>query len=182
MQAKTVTLHGVYMEVLGLGTLLTGKSGIGKSELALGLIDRGHHLIADDAAEFRIDAGGNLIGTCPAVLQDFLEIRGIGILNIRAMFGEAAIQKQKRLQLIIKLEHFDETGLHTIDRLHGLHTTQEILGLSIPKVTIPVTFSRNLAILVETAVRNQLLRQEGQIAYEEFKNRLHQTLYKPKND
>lgn len=178
MQSSSVTIHGVYMEVLGLGTLLTGKSGIGKSELALGLIDRGHHLIADDAIEFTKDNYGHLIGICPTLLQDFLEIRGIGILNIRAMFGDTAIQKSKRLQLIIKLEHFTEEGLHAIDRLHGMHTTQEILGVTIPEVTIPVTFSRNLAILVETAVRNELLKQEGFIAHEEFKARLHQKLYK----
>lgn len=171
------TLHGVYMEVLGLGALLTGKSGIGKSELALGLIDRGHHLIADDAIEFTKDNNGHLIGTCPTLLQDFLEIRGIGILNIRAMFGDSAIQKSKRLQLIVKLEHFTEKDLHAIDRLHGMHTSQEILGITVPEVTIPVTFSRNLAILVETAVRNELLKQEGYLAHEEFKTRLHQQLY-----
>lgn len=177
MPNNTTTLHGVYMEVLGLGTFLTGKSGIGKSELALGLIDRGHHLIADDAIEFTKDEQGNLIGACPTLLQDFLEIRGIGILNIRAMFGDTAIQKQKRLQLIIRLEHFTEDGLHAIDRLHGLHTTQDILGVTVPEVAIPVTFSRNLAILVETAVRNELLNQEGYIAYEEFKTRLHKAMY-----
>jgi len=178
MNTEFITLHGVYMEVLGLGALLTGKSGIGKSELALGLIDRGHHLIADDAIEFTKDSNGHLIGTCPMLLQDFLEIRGIGILNIRAMFGDTAIQRNKRLQLIIKLEHFTEESLHAIDRLHGMHTSQEILGVTIPEVTIPVTFSRNLAILVETAVRNELLKQEGYLAHEEFKTRLHQQLYK----
>jgi len=177
MQTETITLHGVYMEVLGLGAFLTGKSGIGKSELALGLIDRGHHLIADDAIEFSKDANGHLIGTCPSLLQDFLEIRGIGILNIRAMFGETAIRRSKRLQLIVKLEHFTEEGLHTIDRLHGMHTSQEILGVTIPEVTIPVTFSRNLAVLVETAVRNELLQQQGYLAHEEFKQRLHTQLY-----
>jgi HPr kinase/phosphorylase len=175
---NSMTLHGVYMEVLGLGALLTGKSGIGKSELALGLIDRGHHLIADDAIEFNLDKQGHLIGCCPSVLQDFLEIRGIGILNIRAMFGDNAIQNNKRLRLIVRLEHFTEEGLHAIDRLHGMHTTQEILGIKIPEVTIPVTFSRNLAILVETAVRNELFKQEGYQAHEEFTKRLHEQMYK----
>lgn len=177
MTNESITLHGVYMEVLGLGTLLIGKSGIGKSELALGLIDRGHHLIADDAIEFTKDTNGHLIGTCPTLLQDFLEIRGIGILNIRAMFGDSAIQKSKRMQLIVKLEHFTEEDLHAIDRLHGMHTNHEILGVTIPEVTIPVTFSRNLATLVETAVRNELLKQEGYLAHEEFMKRLHQEMY-----
>lgn len=163
----STTLHGVFMSILDLGVLLMGPSGIGKSELALGLITRGHHLIADDCTKFT-RAQQKIIGCCPEVLQDFLEVRGLGILNIRTLFGDHAILPNKHLALIIHISHFTRPQLQRIDRLMGLHQIQDILGISVPKVTIPVTPGRNLAILIECAVRNHLLKQSGYDAGKEF--------------
>ena len=148
--------------------LLTGASGIGKSELALGLINRGHRLIADDAVDLHQASHDTLIGTCPEVLQDFLEVRGLGILNIRVMFGDTAIKTSKKLQLIANIVAFDDKELRSIDRLHGMYRQCNILGIDIPEVTIPVAPGRNLSVLVESAVRNQVLINTGYNASQEF--------------
>ncbi len=168
---EQLTVHGVYMEVLGLGVLLTGESGIGKSELALDLINRGHTLIADDAPAFHKSTNDAIIGSCPSVLQDFLEVRGIGILNIRAMFGDTAIRESKRLRLIIQLVVLRDEQLYKMDRLHGMHRSRNILGVDIPEVTVPVAPGRNLDILVEAAVRNEILKRNGYHASDEFLQR-----------
>jgi HPr kinase/phosphorylase len=168
LSEERLTVHGVYMEVLGLGVLLTGESGIGKSELALDLINRGHTLIADDAPAFHKSTNDAIIGTCPDVLQDFLEVRGIGILNIRAMFGDTAIRDSKRLRLIVRLIAYKDEELLKMDRLHGIHKLHNILGVDIPEVTVPVAPGRNLDILVEAAVRNEILKRNGYNASEEF--------------
>ncbi|HFE47774.1 MAG TPA: HPr(Ser) kinase/phosphatase [Chromatiaceae bacterium] len=159
--AERETIHGVFMEVLGMGVLLTGSPSIGKSELALELIARGHRLIADDAPLFSRIAPDIVSGTCPPLLHEFLEVRGLGILNIRAMFGDSAIKQMKYLRLIIQLENLDSDELMKIDRLSGSHSSRTILGLEIPQVTIPVAPGRNIAILIETAVRNHALRLKG---------------------
>jgi HPr kinase/phosphorylase len=169
--AERIILHGVFMEVLGTGVLLIGDPAVGKSELALDLINRGHRLIADDAPEFANTAPEVLEGSCPALLRDFLEVRGLGILNIRAMFGESAVQQSKQLNLIVNLRTLDAVELAGIDRLTGTLSARHILGVTIPEVTMPVAPGRNLAILVEAAVRNQILRIRGYDAGVDFTER-----------
>ncbi|SEQ27026.1 HPr kinase/phosphorylase [Ectothiorhodospira magna] len=166
--AETTTLHGVFMEVLGIGVLLTGESAVGKSELALELITRGHRLIADDAPEFARIAPDILRGTCPPVLENFLEVRGLGVLNIRAMFGDSAIKSSKYLRLIIDLKDQAERPASDLDRLHGDHATRTVLGLPVPVITLPVASGRNLAVMVEVAVRNHLLRLRGYFAADDL--------------
>ncbi|MFP4161501.1 MAG: HPr(Ser) kinase/phosphatase [Ectothiorhodospira sp.] len=170
--AETVTLHGVFMEVLGIGLLLTGKSAVGKSELALELISRGHRLVADDAPEFARIAPDILRGTCPPVLENFLEVRGLGVLNIRAMYGDSAIKNSKYLRLIIDLKDQKTIRPEDIDRLHGGRCTRDVLGLDIPVITLPVAPGRNLAVMVEGAVRNHLLRLRGYFAGDDLAERM----------
>jgi HPr kinase/phosphorylase len=168
---EKLLVHGVYMEVLGRGVLFSGDPAIGKSELALALISRGHCLIADDATELYKSAGNTLIGRCPKVLQDFLEVRGLGMINIRAMFGNSAIKPNKELHLIIDLLHFDDQKLHDMDRLEGCHSSRTLLGVEIPMTSLPVAAGRNLAILAETAVRQHMLMSDGYNATQDFIDR-----------
>jgi HPr kinase/phosphorylase len=169
--ANRLILHGVFLEVLSMGVLLTGESGTGKSELALELISRGHRLIADDAPEFARIAPDIINGNCPSLLQDFLEVRGLGVLNIRAMYGDSVIQNSKYLGLIIHLISAQNDTRSIQDRLQINQQVQHILGLDIPVITIPVAPGRNLAVLVEAAVRNHLLRLNGYDAGEDLSAR-----------
>lgn len=169
--ADRITLHGVFMEVLSLGVLLSGDSGVGKSELALELITRGHRLIADDAPEFARIAPDIVNGTCPRLLQDFLEVRGLGVLNIRAMYGDSVIKNGKYLRLMIHLQHPDKGINDPDDRLERRSRTRNVLGLEIPIFHLPVAPGRNLAVLVEAAVRNHLLRLNGYNAAEDLSSR-----------
>ena len=164
--AKKITLHGVFMEVMGTGLLSTGESSIGKSELALELLTRGHRLIADDAPEFSRVAPDTLNGSCPEMLRDFLEVRGLGILNVRAMFGASAIKQNRNLRLIIVLQ--DMENATEMDRLHGSRRIRTIQEVGVPEVTLPVGPGRNLAVLVEAAVRNYILSANGYNASEAF--------------
>jgi len=159
--AEKITLHGVFMEVFSLGLLITGDPSVGKSELALELVARGHRLVADDAPVFARTSPDTLSGRCPDVLRDFLEVRGLGILNIRAMFGDSAIKQNRNLRLILKLAPMTEEQMHKIDRLHGSRATQTILGVDIPEITLPVAPGRNLAVLAEAAARNHTLLLKG---------------------
>jgi HPr kinase/phosphorylase len=165
---EILLVHGVFMEVLGKGVLLSGDPAIGKSELALALISRGHRLIADDATELYKRRGQAVFGRCPKVLQDFLEVRGLGLINIRAMFGNSAIKPDKRLHLIIDLIHFEDQKLQKIDRLEGSHSIRKLLDVEIPQTSLPVAAGRNLAILVETAVRQHMLSVDGYNAAKDF--------------
>jgi HPr kinase/phosphorylase len=159
--AARTTLHGVYLEVMGLGVFLTGESGIGKSELALELLSRGHRLIADDAVEFSRTAPTVLIGRCPNLLRDFLEVRGLGILNVRAMFGDTAVRPEKTLRLIVRLEQLKPEQMAKVDRLQAEQKSRNILEVDIPEVALYVAPGRNLAVLVEAATRSHILRMRG---------------------
>jgi HPr kinase/phosphorylase len=171
--------HGVFMEVMGLGVLLTGPSGVGKSELALELLSRGHRLIADDAPEFRHTAPEIILGKCPAMLSDFLEVRGLGILNVRAMYGNNAVIQEKRLHLIIQLQTPDNGDeLESLDRLDTNQRHHRILGVDIPEVILPVAPGRDLSVIIEAAVRNHVLILNGYNATEDFIERQHHYLNK----
>jgi len=161
---------------MGTGVLITGESSIGKSELALELLTRGHRLIADDAPEFARVAPDTLIGTCPEMLREFLEVRGLGILNVRAMFGASAIKQSRNLRLIIRLQDMDEAV--KMDRLHGSRMLRNIQDVDIPEVTLPVGPGRNLSVLVEAAVRNHILISKGYDASEAFIERQKKRLEK----
>lgn len=168
---QTTTLHGVLMEVFGLGVLLIGESGIGKSEIALGLISRGHRLIADDAVTLSVDEHNLLVGSCPELLKDFLEVRGLGVLNIRNMFGENAVKYQVSLDLIVKFIDINDAIIRESNRLLGMHSEQSILEKPVPEVTIPIGAGRNISVLVESAVRNYKSKLKGYNAAEDFLER-----------
>jgi HPr kinase/phosphorylase len=153
------TIHGVLLDILGLGVLVTGESGIGKSECALDLVVRGHRLVADDAVELRRRAESFVLGSCPEVTRHHLEIRGLGLINVQDMFGIASTRTSKRVELVVQLERW-EPG-REYDRLGLEDRFFEVLGIRIPMVTMPVAPGRNIAILVEVAARNQLLRANG---------------------
>ncbi|MFN3984891.1 MAG: HPr(Ser) kinase/phosphatase [Rhodocyclaceae bacterium] len=165
--AEKVALHGVFMDVLGLGVFITGDSGAGKSELALELISRGHGLVADDVVELSRIAPSVLEGRCPELLQDFIEVRGLGLLNIRAIFGETACRRKMRLRLIVYLQR-RIPGQDDPTRLPLQQETQEILGVSIPRTVIPVAAGRNLAVLLEAAVRSTILQLRGIDSTQDF--------------
>lgn len=160
--AERITLHGVFLEVYSIGVLLTGASGSGKSELALELITRGHRLIADDAAEFTLIAPDVIDGTCPELLRDCLEVRGLGVLNVRNMFGDTAVKKNKYLRLVLHLALEEEVSTNDPEtRLFGNISSRSVLGVEVPQMAIPVAAGRNLAVLVEAAVRNHVLKSGG---------------------
>ena len=168
--ADRTTMHGVFMDILGLGVLITGESGLGKSELGLELISRGHGLVADDAVDlFRINQT-TVEGRCPELLRNLLEVRGIGLLDIRAIFGETAVRRHMRLRLIVHLVR-RETLERDYERLPYEPLTQEVLGVPIQKVVIQVVAGRNIAVLVEAAVRNYILQLRGIDTYQEFVER-----------
>jgi HPr kinase/phosphorylase len=158
--AEATTAHGVFLDVLGIGVLITGESGVGKSELGLELISRGSGLIADDVVEFYRVGPETIEGRCPALLRDYLEVRGLGVLNIRTVFGESALRPRKNLKLIVHLERPGK-GLVPVERLPLRPGAEEVMGVAIGKVTIPVAAGRNLAVLTEAAVRNHVLQLRG---------------------
>lgn len=160
--APRTTLHGVFMEIYSVGVLITGDSGSGKSELALELITRGHRLVADDAPEFTQIMPDVLDGACPELLQDMIEVRGLGVLNVRNMFGDTSVKRNKYLRLIIHLTrpHLEPrpTGM---ERITGEVDTVRVLDLDVPRITLPVMPGRNLAVLSEAATRQHILRTKG---------------------
>ena len=164
------TIHGVFMEIMAIGVLITGPSGIGKSELALELITRGHRLVADDAPQFSRLAPEIINGSCPEALRDFLEVRGLGVINVRRLYGNTAIKNNKYLRLIVRLEPMEKAQMLQLDRLEGSYRNRRILDTDIPEITLPVAPGRNLAILLECAARNHSLRLSGYNAAQEFVN------------
>ncbi|GBF49048.1 HPr kinase/phosphorylase [Leptospira ryugenii] len=162
--------HGVLIEVFGIGTLLTGKSGVGKSETALELIERGHRLVADDMVEIRRLSESYLIGSCSDLLRHHMEIRGLGILNIKDLFGVGSVRDHKLIELIISLREWEEDGDY--ERTGIEQRTEEILNVPIPLIEIPVKPGRNIPIIVETAAMNQRLRKMGKNSAKEFSNKL----------
>ena len=176
--AETTSLHGVFVEVQGFGVLIKGNAAIGKSELALELITRGHRLIADDIVDFYRIAPERIEGRCPVLLQDFLEVRGLGILNIRALFGDNAVKPTKPLDLIIALEMADLLKPQELDRLNIKMQHERVLEVNITKVIIPIAAGRNIAVLVEVAVRNHILLQRGINATQQFTKRQKQMMQK----
>jgi HPr kinase/phosphorylase len=165
--AERTTLHGVFMDILGLGVLITGESGLGKSELGLELISRGHGLVADDAVDVDRVNQTTLEGRCPDLLQNLLEVRGIGLLDIKAIFGETSVRRKMRLRLIVHLVR-KETLERDYERLPSEPLYQDILGVPVRKVVMQVVVGRNMAVLVEAAVRNTILQLRGIDTYQEF--------------
>ncbi len=168
--ATRVIMHGVFMDVLGVGVLITGDSGLGKSELGLELITRNHGLVADDAVEFSRIAPNVIEGRAPMLLQNLLEVRGLGLLDIRAIFGETAVRRKMQLKLIVHLTR-SHSGEDNVERLPIHSPTQDVLGLSIRKTVIPVAAGRNIAVLLEAAVRNTIMQLRGFNTMEEFMER-----------
>ena len=167
-------IHGVLMDILGLGVLIVGESGIGKSECALDLVVRGHRLVADDTVEIRRRGETEIVGTCPELTRHHMEVRGLGVINIRDLFGVASTRTAKRVELVVRLERWDPAREY--DRLGIDENAYDLLGLKVPLIRMPVAPGRSLAILVEVAARNQLLRTRGLNAAKELVSRLEQRL------
>jgi HPr kinase/phosphorylase len=166
-------LHGVLLDIYGLGVLLLGQSGVGKSEAALDLIVRGHRLVSDDVVEiFR--RGNILSGTGPALTRFHMELRGLGIINIKDLFGVAAVRERKDIELVVKLEHWKEGK--TYERLGLDEMRYELLGLALPYIEMPVTPGKNLSVLLEVAARNQLLKRRGYHPAKELAQRLNESI------
>ncbi len=157
--AAHCTMHGVLMDVLGMGVLVAGESGVGKSELGLELISRGHGLVADDVVDFSRVAPDTIEGRCPPLLANLLEVRGLGLLDIRSIFGETAVRRKMKLRLIVELRRYGAS--ETMERLPLEGQSQDVLGIPVRKVLIPVASGRNLAVLTEAAVRNTILQLRG---------------------
>ncbi len=173
--AESCSMHGVFMDVLGMGVLISGESGLGKSELALELISRGHGLVADDVVDLMRTAPDGIEGRCPPLLRNLLEVRGLGLLDIRAIFGETAVRRKMRLKLIVHLVR-RSTLENEYQRLPLEALTQDVLGLAIRKVVIPVAAGRNLAVLTEAAVRSTILQLRGIDTMGDFIERQHQLI------
>jgi HPr kinase/phosphorylase len=174
--AETTTEHGVFLEVYSLGVFITGKSAVGKSELALALISQGHRLIADDVALFSRSVPDTVEGSSPRLLTDFMEVRGLGIVNVRAMFGANSLKRNMPLSLIINMVAMGKKNKTDFDRLGNQQNTRTILGLEFPEITLPVAPGRNLAVLVEAAARNHLLQTEGYDAAQDLIARQNQAI------
>ncbi|QED49542.1 HPr(Ser) kinase/phosphatase [Cytobacillus dafuensis] len=168
--APTTAVHGVLVDVYGVGVLITGKSGVGKSETALELVKRGHRLVADDCVEIRQEDENTLVGTSPELIEHLLEIRGLGIINVMTLFGAGAVRSFKRITIVMDLELWDQNKQY--DRLGLEEEKMKIIDMELPKLTIPVRPGRNLAVIIEVAAMNFRLKRMGVNAAEQFSNRL----------
>lgn len=168
--APTTAVHGVLVDVYGVGVLITGKSGVGKSETALELVKRGHRLVADDCVEIRQEDENTLVGTSPELIEHLLEIRGLGIMNVMTLFGAGAVRSFKRISVVMDLELWDQKKQY--DRLGLDEEKMKIIDTELTKLTIPVRPGRNLAVIIEVAAMNFRLKQMGVNAAEQFTNRL----------
>ncbi|AEI38831.1 HPr(Ser) kinase/phosphatase [Paenibacillus mucilaginosus] len=178
--APTTTIHGVLVDVYGIGMLISGSSGIGKSETALELVKRGHRLIADDAVEIRQTADHQLIGNAPELIRHLLEIRGIGIINVMTLFGAGAVRTEKKIAVVCKLETWQQDKQY--DRLGLDEETTRIIDTDVPLVTIPVRPGRNLAVIIEVAAMNYRLKRMGYNAALQFTNKLTESLAEDMDD
>ncbi|GAB2691244.1 HPr(Ser) kinase/phosphatase [Paenibacillus thermoaerophilus] len=172
--APTTTIHGVLVDVYGIGILITGSSGIGKSETALELVKRGHRLVADDAVEIRQSADNELIGNAPELIKHLLEIRGVGIINVMTLFGAGAVRNVKKIAVVVKLENWQQDKEY--DRLGLDEEMTRIIDTDLPLVTVPVRPGRNLAVIIEVAAMNYRLKRMGYNAALQFTNKLTETL------
>ena len=170
-------IHGVLIDILGLGVLIVGESGIGKSECALDLVVRGHRLVADDTVEVRRRSESIVIGSCPEITRHHMEVRGLGLINIRDLFGVASTRTSKRVELVVQLDRWDPGREY--DRLGLDDASYDLIGLKVPLIRMPVATGRNLAILVEVAARNQLLRMRGINAARQLVARLDASMRTP---
>jgi HPr kinase/phosphorylase len=163
-------IHGVFVDIYGVGVLITGESGVGKSETALELVKRGHRLVADDSVEIRQEGENHLVGNAPELIQHLLEIRGLGIINVMTLFGARAIRNYKKVTLVVHLELWDEDKIY--DRIGLEEQSMKIIDTELPKLTVPVRPGRNLAVIVEVAAMNYRLKRMGMNAAREFSDRL----------
>lgn len=170
MLAPSTAIHGVLVEIYGIGVLIVGKSGVGKSETALELVKKGHRLVADDCVEIRQESEGVLIGSAPPLLEHLLEIRGIGIIDIMTLFGASAVRPYKRITLVVELELWDSEKNY--DRLGLDEEKMQIIDSKVTKLTIPVQPGRNVSVIIEVAAMNYRLKKKGLNAAEEFARRL----------
>ncbi len=177
--APRITRHGVLVEVYGEGILILGDSGIGKSETAIELVKRGHRLIADDAVEIKRVSAKTLVGSAPEIIRHYVELRGIGIVDVRRIFGMGAVKMTEKIDLIIKFEHWDQNKMY--DRFGLDNEKTDILGINIPTITIPVRPGRNLAVILEIAAMNNRQKKMGYNTAEEFNKRL-MGIYEGKGD
>jgi HPr kinase/phosphorylase len=178
--APSTTIHGVLVDVYGIGMLISGSSGIGKSETALELVKRGHRLIADDAVEIRQTAENVLIGNAPELIKHLLEIRGVGIINVMTLFGAGAVRNNTKINVVIKLETWQQDKQY--DRLGLDEETTRIIETDVPLVTIPVRPGRNLAVIIEVAAMNYRLKRMGFNAALQFTNKLTETINEDLDD
>ncbi|GGG05077.1 HPr(Ser) kinase/phosphatase [Paenibacillus abyssi] len=172
--APTATIHGVLVDIYGIGMLITGSSGIGKSETALELVKRSHRLVADDAVEIRQMSDGQLVGAAPELIRHLLEIRGLGIINVMTLFGAGAVRTSKRISVVIRLENWQQEKQY--DRLGLDEETTRIIDTDVPLVTVPVRPGRNLAVIIEVAAMNYRLKRMGYNAALQFTNKLTETI------
>ncbi|WP_261131927.1 HPr(Ser) kinase/phosphatase [Bacillus sp. Marseille-Q3570] len=178
--APTTAVHGVLVDIYGIGVLITGSSGVGKSESALELVKRGHRLVADDSVEIRQEDEKTLVGSSPELIQHLLEIRGLGIINVMTLFGAGAIRNFKKIALVINLETWNQQK--TYDRLGLDEETMKIIDVELPRLTVPVRPGRNLAVIIEVAAMNFRLKRMGVNAAQQFSEKLNNVIDTPDYD
>ena len=172
--APSTRMHGVLVEIYGVGVLITGNSGVGKSEAALALLKRGHRLVADDAVDIRRVSAGRLVGQAPEMVRNFMEIRGIGIINVATLFGIGSVMQSKSIDMVVHLEHWQQDKEY--DRLGLTDETRKILDVDVPWLLMPIRPGRNLAVVLEVAARNLRLKQQGYSAAKDLEQRFNERM------